>query len=69
MLSNTKHVLDKSVPIKTENQEKDSEFGFVFQRKTRSLLENVNTEILSDSVARFGHQSTLTSAAFSQTHE
>jgi hypothetical protein len=29
----------------------------------------VNTEILSDSVARFGPQSTLTSVAFSQTHE
>ncbi len=69
MLSNSKPVLDKKTSSETGDREQDSEFGFVFQRKTRSLLEDVKNETMTESMAHFGPQSILTSVAFSETHE
>ncbi len=69
MLSNTNHVLDKSAPIEMGDRGTDSQFGFQFQRRTRSLLEDVNRETLLQSMAHFGPQSIRTSSEFSQTHE
>jgi hypothetical protein len=69
MLSNTKHVLDKKNLSNTGDRGQDSQFGFELERRTRSLLEDLNSETLLQSMAHFGPQSIRTSSAFSQTHE
>jgi len=51
------------------NTKQNSQFGFELERRTRSLLENINSETLIESMAHFGPQSILTSSEFSQTHE
>jgi len=77
MLSNQNHIPDKPTPIKpvlgsdqrTANGKIRPQFGFVLERKTQPLLEELNTEMLSKTMAQLGPQSTRTSLDFSQVHD